>query len=145
MMKKIAFISIMVLLLASTTAWACWNCYGHRPNISYSQTKSYMEVQNKYSDRLNKLEAALELKQLEIYKLLDNPESTVGQVTAKEQEFDSIESEYLQLVDEMEKELADQGVRPPRYNQPMGQHKQPHMGYGHQGANMHGYGPGSCW
>lgn len=142
-MKKIAFISIMVLLLASTTAWACWNCYGHRPNTSYSQTKSYMEVQNKYSDRLNKLEADLELKQLEIYKLLDNPESTVGQVTAKEQEFDSIESEYLQLIDEMEKELADQGVRPRRYN-PMGQHK-PHMGYVHQGGDMHGYSPSRCW
>ena len=142
-MKKIAFISIMVLLLASTTAWACWNCYGHRPNTSYSQTKSYMEVQNKYSDRLNKLEADLELKQLEIYKLLDNPESTVGQVTAKEQEFDSIESEYLQLIDEMEKQLVDQGVRPRHYN-PMSQHK-PHMGYGHQGGDMHGYGPSRCW
>jgi hypothetical protein len=142
-MKKIAFISIMVLLLASTTAWACWNCYGHRPNTSYSQTKSYMEVQNKYSDRLNKLEAALELKQLEIYKLLDNPESTVGQVTAKEKEYNSTESEYLQLIDEMEKELADQGVRPRRYN-PMSQHK-PHMGYGHQEGDMHGYGPSRCW
>ena len=142
-MKKIAFISIMVLLLASTTAWACWNCYGHRPNTSYSQTKSYMEVQNKYSDRLNKLEADLELKQLEIYKLLDNPESTVGQVTAKEKEYNSIESEYLQLIDEMEKELADQGVRTRRYNS-MSQQK-PHMGYGHQGGNMHGYGPGRCW
>ena len=144
-MKKIAFISIMVLLLASTTAWACWNCYGHRTNTSYSQTKSYMEVQNKYSDKLNKLEADLELKQLEIYKLLDNPESTVGQVTAKEQEFDSIESEYLQLIDEMKSELADQGVRPRHKSRPMSQHKQPHMGYGHQASNMHGYGPGGCW
>ena len=142
-MKKIAFISIMVLLLASTTAWACWNCYGHRSNSSYSQTKSYMEVQNKYSDRLNKLEADLELKQLEIYKLLDNPESTVGQVTAKEKEYNSIESEYLQLIDEMQKELADQGVRPRRCY-PMSQHK-PHMGYGHQGGGMHGYGPSRCW
>ena len=144
-MKKIAFISVMVLLLASTTAWACWNCYGHRSNTSYSQTKSYMEVQNKYSDRLNKLEANLELKQLEIYKLLDNPESTVGQVTAKEQEFDSIESEYLQLHDEIKQELADQGVRPRDKSHPMNQHKQSQMGYGHQGGNMHGYGPGGCW
>ena len=97
-----------------------------------------MEVQNKYSERLNKLEANLELKQLEIYKLLDNPESTVGQVTAKEQEFDSIESEYLQLLDEMKQDLADQGVRPRYKSHPMSQHKQPHMGYGHQGDNMHG-------
>ena len=144
-MKKITFISIMVLLLASTTAWACWNCYGHRPNISYSQTKSYMEVQNKYSDRLNKLEADLELKQLEIYQLLDNPESKVGQVTAKEQEFDSIESEYIQLIDVMKEELADQGVRPRHNSHSMGQHKQPRMGNDHQSRNMHGYSPGSCW
>jgi hypothetical protein len=144
-MKKIAFISILVLLFASTTVWACWNCYGHRPNTSYSQTKSSIEIESKYSERLDKFEADLELKQLEIYKLLDNPESTVGQVTAKEQEFDSIESEYLQLVDEMKQELVGQGVRPRHYNHPMRQQKQPHMGYGHQGGNLHGYGPGGCW
>ena len=144
-MKKIAFISVMILLLASTTAWACWNCYGQRSNTSYSQTKSSIEIENKYSEHLNKLEADLELKQLEIYKLLDNPESTVGQVTAKEKEFDSIESEYLQLVDEMKQELADQGVRPKHNSHPMSRHKQPHMGYDHQARNMHGYGPGGCW
>ena len=144
-MKKVAFISISVLLLASTTAWACWNCYGQRPNTSYSQTKSFIEIENKYSEQLNKLEADLELKQLEIYKLLDNPESTVGQVTAKEHEFDSIESEYLQLLGKMKHELADQGVHPRRNNHHMSQHKQPHMGHDHQARNMHGYGPGSCW
>ena len=143
-MKKVVFISISVLLLASTTAWACWNCYGHRPNTSYSQTESFIEIENKYSEQLNKIEADLELKQLEIYKLLDNPESTVGQVTAKEQEFDTIESGYLQLLGEMKQELADQGIRP-RHNNHMSQHKKPHMGYDHQARNMHDYGPGSCW
>lgn len=144
-MKKIASLSIMVLLLASTAAWACWNCYGHRPNTSYSQTKSSIEIKNKYSEELNKLEAALELKQLEIYKLLDNPESTVGQVTAKEQEFDSIESEYIQLIDVMKEDLAAQGVQPRHNSHSMGQHKQPRTGNDHQSRNMHGYSPGSCW
>lgn len=144
-MKKVVFISISVLLLASTTAWACWKCYGHRSDTSYSQTKSSIEIENKFSEQLNKLEADLELKQLEIYKLLDNPESTVGQVTAKEQEFDSIELEYLQLVDEIKQELADQGVRPRHNRHPMSQHKQPHMWHDHQARNMHGYGPGGFW
>ena len=144
-MKKTVFLSILVLLLASTTAWACWNCYGHRSNTSYSQTKSSIEIGNKYSEELNKLEAALELKQLEIYKLLDNPESTVGQVTVKEQEFNSIESEYVQLLDVMKQELAGQGVQPRHNSHPMGQHKQPHMGNDHQARNTQGHGPGGCW
>ncbi len=144
-MKKVAFISILVLLLASTTAWACWNCYGDRPDTSYSQTKSVIEIENKYAEQLGKLEESLELTQLEIYKLLDNPESTVGQVTAKEQEFDSIKSEYLQVVDEMRQELRDQGVRP-RYNRsPMSQYKQTQRGYDCQARGVRGYGPGNCW
>ena len=144
-MKKVVFISLLFVLLASTTAWACWNCYGHHPNTSYSQMKISIEIQDKYSDQLNKLETDLELKQLEIYKLLDNPETTVAQVTAKEQDFDSIKSEYLQLVDEMKQEMADRGVRPRQNRHPMNQHKQPHMGHDHQAGNMHGYGPGGCW
>jgi len=144
-MKKVAFISTLVLLLAATTAWACGNCYGHRTNTSYSQTKSSIEIDNKYSEQLNKLEENLELNQLEIYKLLDNPESTVGQVTAKEKEFDSIESEYFQLIDEMKQELADQGVQPRHNRHPLSQHKQPHMGNDHQARNMYGYSSGGCW
>lgn len=144
-MKKVAFISILVLLLASTTAWACWNCYGHRPDTSYSKTKSFLEIENKYSERLDKLEEDLELKQLQIYKLLDNPESTVGQATAKEQEFDSIESEYFQLIDAMKQEMTDQGIRPRHNRHPMSQHKQTRMGYDHQARNVHGYDPGGCW
>ena len=144
-MKKIVFISVLVLLLASTTTWACWNCYGHRPGTSYSQTKAILDVENKYSEQLNKLEAGLELKQLEIYKLLDNPDSTVGQVTAKEKEFDAIEDEYFQLVNEMKEELAEKDVRPRYDRHPMGQHQRPHMGYDHQNHNMRGYGPGGCW
>lgn len=143
-MKKVLFISVSVLLLASTTVWACWNCYGHLPNATYSQTKSLIEIESKYSEQLNKLESDLELKQLEIYKLLDNPESTVGQVTAKEKEFDLIESEYFQLVDEMKRELSDQGVSSRGYRHPMGQHKQSHTG-SHQARSMNGYGPGNCW
>ena len=143
-MKKVAFISILVLLLASTTAWACWNCYGHSPDTSYSKTKSFLEIENKYSERLDKLEEDLELKQLQIYKLLDNPESTVGQVTAKEQEFDSIESEYFQLIDAMKQEMTDQGVRP-RHNRHPGSQHNPKMGHDRQPYGMHGYGPGSCW
>ncbi len=144
-MKKIAFISVLILLLATTTVWACWDCYGHSPSKSYTQTKSYMEVQNKYSERLNKLEANLELKQLEIYKLLDNPDSTVGQVTAKENELEAIESEYLLLHDEMKHELSDQGIYPRRNIHHMSQHKQSHMGHDHQARNMYGYGSGGCW